>query len=273
MNFIWHQAVGYAVTYLRYLWVGVVLFFWGGHTWAGNANERQGITLQSTRVIYPAKETKGITFAVTNDTQAVYLVQSRVEAWPHSLAEPVGASRGVKALSPFIVLPPLTRLESSDTLALRIRLVEKTLPTDRESVFAFQVKAIPSQSEPGKQAEGNSTGQARIILALQNTLKLFYRPEGLPRYDAQQVAESLTFELQGMRLIVTNPSAFYVTFDELSVAGNPIEAEALFSMVPPLGQQTYPLPNTVSSGEVRWRLLDDYGVKTESVTRTLNNDR
>ncbi|PVZ87881.1 molecular chaperone [Serratia sp. S1B] len=269
----WHQAVGYAVRSRRYLCVGILLLLGGEQAWAGNTNERQGITLQSTRVIYPANETKGITFAVTNDTQAVYLVQSRVEAWPTSLAEPVDASSEVKAVSPFIVLPPLTRLESRDTLTLRIRLIEKTLPTDRESVFAFQVKAIPNQSEHGKQAESHSTGQARIILAIQNTLKLFYRPEGLPPYDVNQVAQALQFQRQGTQLVVTNPTAFYATFDELSVAGKPITAEALFSMVPPLGQQAYPLPNAVSSGEVRWRLLDDYGVKTESVTRTLNNSR
>lgn len=273
MSLGWHQAFGYAVRNRRYLWVGILLFLCAGHAWAGNANERQGITLQSTRVIYPANETKGVTFAVTNDTQSVYLVQSRVEAWPTSLAEPVDASSKVKAASPFIVLPPLTRLESKDTLTLRIRLIEKTLPADRESVFAFQVKAIPSQSEDDKQAESNGTGQARIILALQNTLKLFYRPEGLPPYDVQQVAQALQFQRQGTQLLVTNPTAFYATFDELSVAGKPIEADALFSMVPPLGQQTYPLPNALPSGEVRWRLLDDYGVKTEPVTRTLNNNR
>lgn len=271
MKLSWYRTLGYAVRSRRYLCAGILLFFLGGPTWAEIANERQGITLQSTRVIYSANETKGITFAVTNDTEGVYLVQSRVEAWSSSLSEPADASSKIKAAAPFIVLPPLTRLESRDTLTLRIRLIEKTLPTDRESVFAFLVKAIPSQSEPGKQAENNSTGQARIILALQNTLKLFYRPEGLPLYDVQQIAQALQFQRQGTQLVVTNPTAFYASFDALSVAGKAIGAEALFNMVPPLGQQIYPLPDAVTSGEVRWRLLDDYGVKTEPVTRTLNN--
>lgn len=239
---------------------------------AGNINERNGITLESTRVIYPEKERKGVTFEVTNDTKTAYLVQSRIDAWPSELSESIDVTE-TDSTSSFIVLPPLERVDNGEKITLRIRKVGNTLPTDRESVFAFQIKAIPGQSKSQESHENRKKGQAHIILALQNTLKLFYRPEGLPVYNARHIAESLQFRSRGTQLVVINPTPFYATFDSLSVGGKAIEDKELFRMVPPLGQQIYALPDTASFSEVRWQLLDDYGVPTELMTRALNNGK
>ncbi|MBT0463140.1 fimbrial biogenesis chaperone [Morganella morganii] len=231
---------------------------------AGNVSEQNGITLQSTRIIYSGKETKGIPFAVTNNTQTPYLMQSRVTTWP-----PPPSAESSLPPSPFIVLPPLVRLEPGETVTLRIRLIENTLPSDKESVFAFQLKAIPGQKDRG----GYAGDQARITLALQNTLKLFYRPEGLPPYDAQSAAGALQFKRQGAQLIVTNPAVFYATFSTLSAGGKKVDGKALLKMVPPLGQQTYPLQDAESSGDIRWQLLNEYGTPTISVTQSPENKK
>lgn len=257
-----------------YLFFGALLLLGSMQTRAGNINERNGITLQSVRIIYPEKERKGVTFEVTNDSQTVYLVQSRIDTWPSELPDSVDISETETTLSsPFIVLPPLERLSGGEKVTLRIRRVRNTLPTDRESVFAFQIKAIPGQSKSEENHKNLKKGQAHIILALQNTLKLFYRPEGLPVYNARHIAESLQFRSRGTQLVVINPTPFYATFDSLSVGGKAIEDKELFRMVPPLGQQIYALPDTASFSEVRWQLLDDYGVPTELMTRALNNDK
>ncbi|MEX6285786.1 molecular chaperone [Providencia hangzhouensis] len=267
------RALQYVADNSRHLLFGVLLLLGSLQTQAGNINERKGITLQSTRIIYPEKEHKGVTFEVTNDTQTVYLVQSRIDTWPSELSDPVDITETETTLSsPFIVLPPLERLSGGEKITLRIRKVRNTLPTDRESVFAFQIKAIPGQSKSEGSHKNLKKGQAHIILALQNTLKLFYQPEGLPVYNARHIAESLQFRRQGTQLVVINPTSFYATFDSLSAGGKAIEDKELFRMVPPFGQQIYALPDTVSSDEVRWQLLDDYGVPTEPMTRALHND-
>lgn len=254
-----------------YFFSGVLLILVSLQTWAGNINERNGITLQSTRIIYTEKERKGVTFEVTNDTRTVYLLQSRIDTWLSELSDPVDITETDTTLSsPFVVLPPLERLGGGEKITLRILRIRNTLPTDRESVFALQIKAIPAQS---KSEVNHKKGQANIILALQNTLKLFYRPEGLPVYNARDIAESLQFQRQGTQLVVINPTSFYASFDSLSVGGKAIEDKELFRMVPPFGQQLYALPDTASSDEVRWQLLDDYGVPTEPMTRALNNEK
>lgn len=228
---------------------------------AGNVHDRNGITLQSTRIIYPEEESRGIAFTVTNDSLSPYLLQSRVDGWGLSLS-------ASESPLPFIVTPPLIRGDAGEMVTLRIRRTQNTLPADRESVFAFQVKAIPSQSAEGTFA---SEEEVRMILALQNTLKLFYRPAGLPVYDAQSIAEALQFQCQHSRLTVHNPTAFYVTFDSLSVNGLAVERDALFSMVPPFGQRSYPLLEVTSSCDIDWSLVDDYGLPTTSITRKLND--
>ncbi|MGJ5719055.1 fimbrial biogenesis chaperone [Morganella sp. B601] len=236
----------------------------GSQACGANNSNKDGITLQSTRVVYPGYEKNGITFALTNNTAQPYLLQARVIPW---MAEPEGENDGQNASSdtpgvPFIVLPPLQRFEPSETLTLRIRLTRNTLPVDRESVFVLSLKTIPGQSAP--------SGPAQLVLAVQNNLKLFYRPEGLPEYSAGQLAGQLRFHRQGTHLMITNPTPYYITFRSLSVGTQPVEAESLSQWIPPFGEQMYPLPAD-AQGEIVWRLIDGTGRVTPAQYRPLSD--
>ncbi|MEZ2759592.1 molecular chaperone [Providencia vermicola] len=267
------------ISYLSRLYRYIRLFLITGYfvfctcAYTANIDERSGITIQSTRVIYSGSETKGITFSVANDSVSPYLLQSRITPWAQDLQTDYFEDE--TKVVPFIVTPPLKRLESRESLALLIRLTQHSLPTDRESVFAFHIKAIPSQpsneNQQGISLPVISNEKTNITVALKNTLKLFYRPEELPPYDAQKIAESLQFKRQNEQLVVTNPTAFYVTFDVLTIDGKNIKDDDLFFMTPPLSQQTYPIPNGTTRGDISFQLLNDYGVKTNPVIRTLNN--
>ncbi|MDA5494132.1 fimbrial biogenesis chaperone [Yersinia intermedia] len=230
----------------------------GTQVYGANVQDKNGITLQSTRVVYPGQEKNGITFTVTNNTAQSYLMQARVIPWK---VEPADVSQTHDAQAvPFIVLPPLQRFEPAEALTLRIRLTRNTLPTDRESVFVLSLKAIPSQS--------SSSGTARLVLAMQNNLKLFYRPEGLPEYSAEQLAGQLRFQRKGDQLKVTNPTPYYMTFRSLSVGTQSVEAAALSRWVPPFSEQTYPLPVN-AQGDITWQLIDGVGSGTPVLHRLL----
>lgn len=231
---------------------------------AANIPARDGITLQSTRVIYPAEQRKGITFKIGNDTAHTYLIQSKVSNTTLGMDANTDA-KVTAGNAPFIVLPPLKRLASGEPLTLTIRQTQNTLPIDRESVFALQIKAIPAQSDS---QDTLPPGQIRVALALQNTLKLFYRPQGLPPYNIKQITDGLRFTRQGESLEVINPGPYYVTFKSLSVGNNPIDNTALFEMVPPYGKVTYPL-STKASGEIHWQLINDYGYASDHYRRQL----
>ncbi|UHD27162.1 molecular chaperone [Klebsiella variicola] len=77
--------------------------------------------------------------------QSLSFLQSRVIPWQADEQDNVSGNQSGGL--PFIVLPPLQRLEASDALTLRIRLTRNTLPKDRESVFILSLKTIPGQGE------------------------------------------------------------------------------------------------------------------------------
>jgi len=243
-------ANGYLLALVAVLFVGVA---------DARANPREGITLQSTRVIYPQERKKGITFILKNDAQVPYLIQSNVVPLPDNNA----ASKQTE--TPFIVLPPLKRLDADEQLTLTLRVTKNSLPDDRESVFALQIKAIPAKSDS---SENNLPGQVKVMLALQNTLKLFYRPAQLPVYTIEQISDELRFAKQGSQLVVSNSSPYYVTFKSLVVGNTAIDANALFQMIPPFAQLALPL-SASASGEVQWQLINDYGYASDTYRRPL----
>ncbi|QXA60063.1 molecular chaperone [Providencia rettgeri] len=242
-------------------WLGCVVF---AHS-AFAAEPRSGITLHSTRVIYPQSAQGGVTLSLTNNAETAYLVQSWIRPWDNQ-----DSAVKVASPAPFLVTPPLQRLSGKETLALRIRLTRNELPTDRESLFALMVKAIPSQSVNEASIQGNAVSGARLVLAVETHLKLFYRPEGLKAEAIRDIAAQLHFQRAGAVLKVRNPTPYYVTFDALSVGDSAITPPSLYAMVPPFGEQTYPLPsNSASAHRVSWQLIDEFGSATAKLTQAL----
>ncbi|HAT1676307.1 TPA: molecular chaperone, partial [Raoultella planticola] len=91
-----------------------------------------GIVMGGTRVIYQEGKREA-SISVTNaDVHSPYLVQS----WIENYAE------NDKSKVPFIVTPPLFRLDPEQENVLRINFIGADLPHDRESVFWLNVKSI-----------------------------------------------------------------------------------------------------------------------------------
>lgn len=235
------------------------MFIISSPSYGTTGNNPDGIKLQSTRVIYPGESHNGITFTVTNNTAKPFLLQSRVIPWQADEQDNVSGNQSGGV--PFIVLPPLQRLEASDSLTLRIRLTRNTLPKDRESVFILSLKTIPGQEK--------NTDSASLTLAMQNNLKLFYRPEGMPEYDVSEFAREIRFISQSGELKVINPTPYYLTFRSLSVGKYPVEKNALSKMIPPFGEQRYPL-SSGARGQVTWSLIDGEGRNTPEQVSVLS---
>jgi fimbrial chaperone protein len=221
-----------------------------------------GVAFYVLRVIYPESERKGVTLTAYNKTATPYLMQSWIR--------PVDAATGDVDLAytdtpvmPFIVTPPLARLEAQSELVLRIRRNGKTLPTDRESVFFISMKAIPALAVPDK---ANATGQ--MVLTVVNNMKVFYRPEGLAKRAVVDVAAKLRFRREGNQLIADNPTPYWLTFSRLKVGTVSLDKAQLRLMVPPKGQQSYVLQGP-PSGLVSWQLIDEDGWDTPAQQQPL----
>lgn len=231
-----------------------------------------GFGLSLSRVVVSADDrSSGQVYAV-NNSENVYLVQSRI--WPaegvtgYAVADKPGAPR---AAVPFLVTPPLKRIERNGVLPLRIIATRQVaaLPKDRESLFFLSSKAIPSQSTDKGAAKpaanAPAEGGASLSLILQSYIKVYYRPSGLGAHAIFDggVADKLTFSRRGDRLMVTNPTPYHITFGQLTVAGKQVDADSRRVMVPPKGEQSYPLPAGTPSGEVTWQVIDEFGLMTD----------
>ncbi|MBF7981186.1 MULTISPECIES: molecular chaperone [Rahnella] len=223
-----------------------------------------GFSLNEFRIVYPAAQKKGITWSMTNNTGRAYLMQSWIRPVDFATGLPAAEidNKAPGDAIPMMVTPPLQRIDSGEPLQLRIRLTGMTLPQDRESVFYLSVKGIPSV--PGRASQ---TG-GQLVLAVVNNMKLFYRPAGLPEAGVKSAAKQLRFSLQNEVLVVDNPTPFYLNFSQLTVGGKPLAADELRRLVPPKGQQRYPV-SAGMRGAVEWQLVDEDSQVTPLQRQTL----
>lgn len=204
-----------------------------------------GIVIGGTRVIYNGEKKETSTSIRNQEKSGVYLVQSWIDT-------------GVKEnKAPFIVTPPLFRINPGEENILRIVRTGGSLPEDRESVFWLNVKSIP--------ATDDSMPQNNVLqIVVKSRLKLFYRPAGLE--GAQDIAyKNLSVVRSGNHLTVSNPTPYYVTLFTLKVDGLEIK-EA--DMVPPKGSVSFTLPSTTAS-TVSWQAISDYGGISQPESRKL----
>ncbi|SDJ30456.1 fimbrial chaperone protein [Pseudomonas delhiensis] len=198
-----------------------------------------------TRVIFE-EGSQAVSVTLSNkNPQLPFVVQSWIEN-----------EQGKRITSPFMVLPPLQRIEANERSMIRIvKLPETALPADRESVFYLNVREIPPKSDAA-----NS-----IQIALQSKIKLFYRPASVKRERGQDVARGLEIKIDhaGKQLLVANPTPFHITVVGL-LAGEekrrlPIEAV----MIDPHGSARFALAST-SITTLRVSHMNDFGGQTDT---------
>lgn len=236
-----------------------ILFFFGLSftvqvTAAGNSIlENTGISLSSTRVIYPGDKGNGITYTLTNNSPYPYLLQSKIIPWGK---DSQNDHKGTTENTPFIVLPPLVRFEPESPLTLRIRLTKNILPKDRESVFLLTLNAIPAQ-------QNNDTEQNSLVMSTQNNLKLFYRPSDLPPLTTEQIGSKLEIKRSNGELIIKNPTPFYVTLNSLSQGMDEIDLGNV-RMIEPFSEKAWVLKSG-GTGGISLQLITDDGSVSEII--------
>ncbi|ELY3760782.1 molecular chaperone [Cronobacter universalis] len=202
-----------------------------------------GIVVGGTRVIYEGNKQEAALSVKNNSSASPFLLQSWVDNGD-------GKTRG-----PFMVTPPLFRIEPEEDHDLRIAKTG-SLPGDRESLFYLNIRAIPPSS-----AEAVNT----LKLVVKTRIKLFYRPQALVA-GAQTAYQQLTFHLVDGHLVAENPTPFYVVFDSLKVGATRIQSA---DMLAPFASQRFALPAKETGREVSWRVINDYGGVTKPETRPL----
>ncbi|PAO19174.1 fimbrial chaperone protein [Enterobacter roggenkampii] len=204
-----------------------------------------GIMLGGTRIIYPLNQ-KQVSMSVRNTSeQSSFLVQSWVE------------QPDEKKSQDFIVTPPLYVSGPGNENILRLMYVGAPAATDRETLYFFNVKTIPSVDK--KKMEGKNM----LMLAAVTRIKLFLRPAGLTP-SADKAPAELTFHRNGKQMRIDNPTPYYLTLVELKVDGNKLPD----TMVSPRSSSSLDITSS-AAGAVTYRTINDYGAATPEMRAEL----
>ncbi|VUT09880.1 fimbria/pilus periplasmic chaperone [Klebsiella spallanzanii] len=195
-----------------------------------------GVTIGVTRVIYHG-DARDESVTIINDDKEPYLIQS----WAQKIN-----SDGSSTAAPFIVTPPLFRLNTGQRNVLRVIRTGGSLPEDRESLYWLDIKSIPTSN--------NKDNHNKIRLAVKAEFKLIFRPTAL-KETPEKFTPQLRWKKRGNILTVENPTAYYMNFGDIAVGSQKLKAP---QYVAPFNQTTYTLP-AGSSGAVNWTIINDYG--------------
>lgn len=204
-----------------------------------------GIVVGGTRVIYDASK-KESSLSLTNPDTIPYLIQSWLEN-----------SDGGNNQVPFVITPPLFRLDGQQQNVLRI-VQTGNLEKDRESMYWLNVKSIPSTTK--------TISQNTLQIAVKTRIKLIYRPAALKGSSAEHEASNLVWKRDGNNVRVTNPSNYYMNFGYIKLNGVALNQ---VTYAAPHASAVFPLPSTTSAGSLSFALISDYGSIGEKHTASL----
>jgi chaperone protein EcpD len=208
------------------------------------------VVIAGTRVVYNATDSE-VTLKLSNVGKSPALTQVWLDKGDPK-ADPS------KLDLPFILTPPLARIDPDKSQTIRIAYTGEELPKDRETLFWFNVLEVPPKPT------ATDVGQNYVQLAFRSRLKFFFRPAGLLG-SADAAPGKLNWHLGDQDgkpvLQVSNPTPYHVTIIEAHVGeGEHAPKFDAGDMVAPGAQANLPLSGTpAAGGKVSFTTLNDYG--------------
>lgn len=218
------------------------------------------IYFDSTRIIFPGQD-REVTVRVSNEAENPSLVQ----AW---ISEDVSSSAPSAVKAPFVLRPPVFRLDGGKGQVMRILHTGEPLPEDRESLFWLNAREVPASS---REEDGS---QRMLHLILNKKMKLLYRPKGLRASGASAAPKDLQWSVvqagQNWELQAHNRSPYFVNVNSVETATGKIDVGT--GAVPPLGTARYQLSHAQHQAlgqQLKFEYITDLGA-VRSITLPLS---
>lgn len=209
------------------------------------------VTMVGTRVIYDAGS-HGHSLQFNNPDAGPSVMQ----VWVDSGNE---QSTPETADAPFVVTPPIFRIDPGAGQTVRLVFTGQDLPQDRESVFFLNTLQIPSLSAA-------HADQNQMLVMVRNRLKVFYRPPGIPG-SSQRAAEQLSLRVSGegrdKHVAASNASGYFVSVANGMLTCGTRSATLRPVMIAPRSEAALQLvgdcPLDATPLRATLRYIDDYG--------------
>nr|WP_153879895.1 fimbria/pilus periplasmic chaperone [Citrobacter freundii] len=199
-----------------------------------------GVVIYGTRVIYPAEKNE-VLVQLMNQGERSSLVQSWIDDGDMSLPPE-------KIQVPFLLTPPVVKVATNSGQQLKIKKVPNMLPDNKESLFYLNVLDIPPNSP-------DSAGKNVLKFAMQNRIKLFYRPKGISPVN-KYTFQKLSMKRNGSIYSIKNDAANWVTVTEVKANDVKINNESI--MLAPLSSADVTL-KSANTNQYKITIIDDHG--------------
>lgn len=202
------------------------------------------IVISGTRVIYP-QSAKDVTVNMENRGTKPLLVQT----W---LDDGRDMTNPEELKLPFVITPPVSRVDPSKGQTVRITWLGKEMAQDRETMYWFNVLEVPPKAKGG-------ADQNLLQLAFRTRIKLFFRPDGL-KGNSATAATQLKWSQQGNALIARNDTPYYVSLAKLEGVAGGKKVVLDPHVVAPFATQTYAVKGTTARiNKLTYTSINDFG--------------
>lgn len=199
-----------------------------------------GIVIYGTRIIYPAEKNE-VLVQLMNQGERSSLVQSWIDDGDTTLPPE-------KINVPFLLTPPVAKVAANSGQQLKIKKMPNMLPNNKESLFYLNVLDIP----PNNPA---NAGKNVLKFAMQNRIKLFYRPKGIASVNKSTFSK-LSLKRTGSSYSINNDAANWVTVTEVKANDVKINNESI--MLAPLSSADVTL-KSANTNQYKITIIDDHG--------------
>ncbi|MBS9443537.1 fimbrial biogenesis chaperone [Photorhabdus heterorhabditis] len=202
------------------------------------------IVINTTRVIYPASN-KEVSVQLLNAGDQPSLVQSWIDDGdPNSTPE--------TAKVPFLLTPPVVKVDGNNGQQLRIKYTNSNLPPDRESLFYLNVLDIPPVAE-------NIADKNVMQIAIRTRIKFFYRPEKLS-ISPKQIEQHIVLKRDGSKLKLDNSSPYFLNVVGLKSSNTQPNLLNEGTIIKPLSSYSFSTNEKLKIGDkLTLAIVDDFG--------------
>lgn len=201
-----------------------------------------GISLGSTRLIYPTDKNQISLKIYNTDKTGNYLVQSWI------------SDEDGKKSSDFLITPPLFVIKSdTDNLLSIVYSADKNnLPVDKEKLYYLNSKVIPSLTEEEQKIDN------ALLVSTTTKIKLFVRPSSIKESSFDSY-EKLKCSYESNKVKIENPTPFYMNLISLTMNGKEIsKAETIAP------KTSIYLNVNEKDKNVTFNFINDYGVQIKN---------
>ncbi|MDN7790908.1 MULTISPECIES: fimbrial biogenesis chaperone [Burkholderia] len=222
----------------------------------GAVTGHAALSVVGTRFVYPG-DARTLTILARNGGADPILVQAWLDVGDAN-ADPS------RLRVPFVVSPPLTRLDPAQPLSIRVQSVGGDLSTDRESCFWLNLLEVPPATPAADRV---------LRIAYRLRMKLLVRPPGLDGDpdDAPKRLEWMHGDSHADSSIVArNPTPYYVTLTRILLNGEPVVLANGAVDVAPFGRAEIPTgmkADAKAGGAIVFDAVDDSGAALEHRAR------